>query len=140
MPLREELFAGVVDEISGRPRSLFSNRLVLTDQSFVDAEKIEKIEVSRSFRGQDLRQAVLNRADLRKADFTGAMLNGASLDDAKLQGVRFGCGNRATPEGDERRGRGRRWPDDGCTWLQGASLSRGASQRRTPRICEHRRG
>jgi uncharacterized protein YjbI with pentapeptide repeats len=91
MPLRETLFAGAADEVSGRPRSLFSNRLVLTDQIFVDSEKMDKIEVSHSFRGRDLRQAVLNRADLRKADFTGAMLNQAGFELAKLQKARFGC-------------------------------------------------
>ena len=43
----------------------------------MDSEKLEKAEVSRSFRGSDLRGAVLNRADLRKADFTGAILDAA---------------------------------------------------------------
>jgi uncharacterized protein YjbI with pentapeptide repeats len=123
MPFREALFVGEVDEVDGRPRSLFSNRLVVTDQSFVDPEEVDKIEVSHSFRGRDLRQAVLNRVDLRKADFTGAMLNGASLEGAKLQNARFGCANRTIPQ-PEYPG-SRRWPDDGCTWLQGASL-RGA--------------
>jgi uncharacterized protein YjbI with pentapeptide repeats len=89
LPFRETLFAGDADEITGRPRGLFSDRLVLTDQSFVDADKIEKLEVSHSFRGRDLRQAVLNRADLRKADFTGAILNAARVQGAKLQGARL---------------------------------------------------
>src|SRR5215831_14321746 len=75
------LFQGAVDEVSGRPRSVFSNRLVLTNQRFVvDPEKLEKITVSHFFRGRDLRLAVLNFADLRKADFTGAQLQGARLD------------------------------------------------------------
>src|SRR5262249_1844176 len=124
LPLRETLFAGEVDEVSGRPRSLFSNRLVVTDQIFVDPEKVDKIEVSHSFRGRDLRQAVLTRVDLRKADFTGAMLNGASLEGAKLQNARFGCASTAILARDRRLGRDRRWPEDGCTWLQGASLRR----------------
>jgi len=110
--LHELLFAGEVDELSGRPRSLFSNRLVLTNQSFVDDQEVDKVEFTRSFRGRDLRQAVLNRVDLRKADFTGAMLNGASLDYAKLQEAKLGCGKPSiiypTPKD--------------CTWLQGASL------------------
>jgi uncharacterized protein YjbI with pentapeptide repeats len=90
--LRELLFAGADQASGGRePRSLFSNRLVLNDQSFVDLDKLDKVEVSRSFRGRDLREAVLNRADLRKADFTGANLNGARLDGAKLQNTQFGC-------------------------------------------------
>jgi hypothetical protein len=57
--LHEQLFAGAVDEVTGQPRSWFSNRLVLTDQTFVDSEKLDKVEVSRSFRGGDLRGAVL---------------------------------------------------------------------------------
>ena len=74
---RELFFAGNPDEVTGRPTSLFSDRLILTDESFVDIDKLAKIEVSHSFRGRDLREAVLNRADLRKADFTGAILIGA---------------------------------------------------------------
>jgi uncharacterized protein YjbI with pentapeptide repeats len=124
--LHELLFAGTADEVSGRPRSLFSNRLVLTDQSFVDPDKLNNIEISHSFRGRDLSHAVLNRADLRKADFTGAMLNGASLLSSKLQDAQFGCGERGTntdTETDDKESAGRRWPDDGCTWLQDADLS-----------------
>src|SRR5215472_17520549 len=82
------LFQGAVDEVSGRPGSVFSNRLVLTNQRFVvDPEKLDKITVSHFFRGRDLRLAVLNFADLRKADFTGAQLQGASLEGAQLQGA-----------------------------------------------------
>jgi Pentapeptide repeats (8 copies) len=77
--LHQMLFAGEPDEVTGRPLSWFSNRLVLTDQSFVDPDKPDKVDVSRSFRGRDLRFAVLSRADLRKADFTGARLNRAVL-------------------------------------------------------------
>jgi uncharacterized protein YjbI with pentapeptide repeats len=86
--LQELLFEGDVDRVSGRPQSVFSNRLVLTNQSFVvDPEKLDKIAVSQFFKGRDLRLAVLNLADLRKADFTGAQLQGASLDRAQLQGA-----------------------------------------------------
>jgi uncharacterized protein YjbI with pentapeptide repeats len=125
--LHELLFAGTADEVSGRPRSLFSNRLVLTDQSFVDPDKLDNIEVSHSFRGRDLSHAVLNRADLRKADFTGAMLNGALFLSSKLQEAQFGCAERGTntdTETDGKESAGRRWPDDGCTWLQDADLSK----------------
>jgi hypothetical protein len=113
------LFKGAVDEVSGRPRSVFSSRLVLTDQSFVDPDKLDKVDVSHSFRGRDLRQAVLNGADLRKADFTGAMLNGARLERAKLGKALFGCART----GRETEGYipGGSLPA-GCTWLQGASL------------------
>jgi len=130
----ELLFAGAADEVSGRPRSLFSNRLVLTDQTFVDPDKLDNISTSHSFRGRDLSYAVLNRADLRKADFTGAMLNGASFVSSMLQDAKFGCADRGTKtdtETNDKEAAGRRWPDDGCTWLQGASLDlaelRGAS-------------
>src|SRR5215471_39031 len=69
------LFEGAIDEVRSRPSSVFSNRLVLTNQSFVvDPEKLDKITVSHSFRVRDLRFAVLWLADLRKADFTGAQL------------------------------------------------------------------
>jgi uncharacterized protein YjbI with pentapeptide repeats len=85
--LQALLFEGDVDKVSGRPRSVFSNRLVLTDQSFVDPEKLDQITISRSFRGRDLRLAVLYSADLRKADFTGAQLQGASLGGTQLQGA-----------------------------------------------------
>jgi len=119
------LFAGAADEVSGRPRSLFSNRRVLTDQRFVDPDKLDDIEVSLSFRGRDLSHAVFNNADLRKADFTGAMLNGASFFSAELQNAKFDCGETGVKTETPR------WPDDGCTWLQGASFPlaglRGAS-------------
>jgi uncharacterized protein YjbI with pentapeptide repeats len=87
----ETLFSGEIDEVSGRPISPFSNLLVLTDQSFVDPDKLERSEISRSFRGRDFRQAVLNGSDLRKADFTGANLHGARIERANLQNARFGC-------------------------------------------------
>lgn len=109
LSLHDLLFAGAIDEVNGKPRSWFSNRLVLTGQSFYDHDKHDKVEVSRSFRGRDLRQVVLTRADLRKADFTGAMMNGAQLEYAKLQNARFVCADT---------GKG-----IGCVWLQGASLS-----------------
>ena len=67
-PLHDLLVAGAADEITGQPQSLFSNRLVLTDQTFVDSEKLEKVEVSRSLRGRDLRGAVLNGAVSRKCN------------------------------------------------------------------------
>jgi hypothetical protein len=130
-PLHDWLFAGEVNEVSGKPRSLFSNRLVPTDQSFVDSEKLDKVEVSRPFRGRDLRGAVLNRADLRKADFTGAMLDAAELKAANLQQARFGYASRAgnLPRRDSCRGSSSAGSESGlrsetdCASLQGASLN-----------------
>jgi uncharacterized protein YjbI with pentapeptide repeats len=88
--LQALLFEGGVDSVTGRPQSIFSNRLVLTDQSFVvDPDKLDKISVSRRFRGRDLRSAVLNLTDLRKADFSDAQLQGASFALAQLQGALF---------------------------------------------------
>ena len=86
------LFGGAVDEVSGRPRGIFANRLVLSDQSFViKSDKPDMVESIRTFRGRNLTAAVLSRADLRKADFTGALLRGAVLDAAKLEKSIFGC-------------------------------------------------
>jgi uncharacterized protein YjbI with pentapeptide repeats len=120
--LHEVLFAGTPDEVSGRPNSLFSNRLVLTDQSFVEPDKLDKVDVSRSLRGRNLRQAVLNRADLRKADFTGAMLDGARFELAKLQSANFSCATTGKKTPDTKGQPPRWWPDDGCTSLRGATL------------------
>jgi uncharacterized protein YjbI with pentapeptide repeats len=82
-------FAGQPDLFTWPPRSPFAESLVLTGQSFVDPDQLSKVEVSRSFRGRDLRGAVLNEVDLRKADFTGALLNEANLQKAKLQNARL---------------------------------------------------
>ncbi|CCE05775.1 membrane hypothetical protein [Bradyrhizobium sp. STM 3843] len=115
VPFRATLFDG--DMHNGRLSSPFSNRLVLADQSFIDPDKLEKLEISRSFRGRDLKGAILDRADLRRADFTGAMLDQASLSGAHLQRVRFGCygGTAARPDPIP-------WPRDECTWLRDADL------------------
>jgi uncharacterized protein YjbI with pentapeptide repeats len=113
LSLHELAFAGAPDEVNGKPKSLFSNRLVLMDQSFVDPDKLDKVEVTHSFRGRDLSQAVLDRTDLRKADFTGAMLDGARLASANLQNAHFGCGVRPSYEG----------PGKSCTSLRGAILT-----------------
>jgi uncharacterized protein YjbI with pentapeptide repeats len=82
-------FEGDVDGVTGRPGSLFANRIILPGERFYDAAK--KAEVSVSLRGRDLRGAVLPRADLSFADFTGAILVDASFGGATLQRTRFGC-------------------------------------------------
>jgi hypothetical protein len=112
--LRQPLFAGGANEVSGRPQSLFSNRLVLTDQRLVDPDKLDKVEVTHSLRDRDLTGAVLNRADMRKVDFTGAMMAGAQLEGGKLQHAQFGC---------PAIGGGERFDTKGCTNLEGARLS-----------------
>jgi uncharacterized protein YjbI with pentapeptide repeats len=110
--LHKLLFAGQADEVTGRPSSWFSNRLVLIDQSFVDLDQLEKKEVSHSFRGRDLTYAVLSRADLRKADFTGAKLNYATLRKTKLERAVFSCAETAGGVGQF-----------GCVELRSADLS-----------------
>jgi uncharacterized protein YjbI with pentapeptide repeats len=121
------VFRGSVNEVLGTPKGLFSNVLVLTDQQFIEADKLDKLsklDRTISLRGRDLRGAVLVRADLRKADFTGANLNHAVLDFAKLSGVRMGCAEtKRRADRDQKLPHGKeKWPDDGCTWLEAASL------------------
>jgi Pentapeptide repeats (8 copies) len=113
--LQALLFEGNVDYVSRRPQSVFSNRLVLDGQSFVvDPEKLDKITVSRSFRGRDLRLAVLSAADLRKVDFTGAQLQGALLVGAQLQG--------ASLAEAQLQGASLDWAQMQGAWLVGAQL------------------
>lgn len=110
--LHDRLFEGEPDA-AGRTGGWFSNRIILPDQILVDTDKLDKIDVSRSFQRRDLRQAVLNRADLRKADFTGALLTGATFLGAKLQNAHIGC----PPSGTESKG-------DKCAQLQGTHFDR----------------
>jgi hypothetical protein len=51
--VHELLVSGDPDEVTSRPFPLFSKRLVLTDQSLNDADKLDKIDVSHSFRGRN---------------------------------------------------------------------------------------
>ena len=122
------LFHGAVNEVTGAPRSWFSNVLVLMDQSFIDSDKLDrldKLDRTVSLRGRDLRGAVLARADLRKADFTGANLNGARLDEAKLNSAQFGCAKTGKSKSvpGYRETETFEMPVFGCTWIQNASLT-----------------
>ena len=83
-----------MNDATGQPDSVFSNRLILPGELFYDEEKHRPTAVSGSLRGRDLRSGVFQRADLREADFTGANLIEASFAQAKLQGANFGCPNR----------------------------------------------
>jgi uncharacterized protein YjbI with pentapeptide repeats len=119
------LFAGEINEVRSRPMSLFSDRLVVTDQTIIDPDA--KADTGISLRGRDLRRAILSRTDLRKADFTGANLDQASIDSAKLEGAKFGCAAVPADKPDKKGGEfltpDERWPLDGCTWLRMANLS-----------------
>lgn len=110
------LVAGAVDEIAQRPRSVWSNRLIVpgidaVDRGKYDSEaKIAAVVATVSLRGRRLEGAVLSGAKLRKADFTGAQLSQANLDRADLREANLSCGGKAGFE------------DRKCTDLRGASL------------------
>jgi uncharacterized protein YjbI with pentapeptide repeats len=125
------LFEGDVDGVSGRPSSLFANRIIVPGERFYDPEKQGKLDVSVAVRGRDLRGAILQRADLRKADFTGANLLEASLVGASLQGSRFGCAAKldVAPEaGLRKRTRAEECDSDRATDLRFANFSDAAMQ------------
>ncbi len=130
--LHKALVAGKVDFAARRPKSLWSNRIVLPGFDAVDhtkfdtEEKLEAATETVSLRKRDLRGAVLIGAKLRKADLTAAALQGAKLDDSDLRNANFGCqASRKLVYGS----------GDYCAQLQGASLDsadlRGASLYRT---------
>jgi hypothetical protein len=73
-PLSVALFRGPVNMITGKPRSLLSNVLVVANDKFVDDEKIDNMERTIVLRGLDLRGAVLVNSDLRKADLQERIL------------------------------------------------------------------
>jgi len=91
VPLRKALVAGEVDTYARRPKSLWSDRLVLPgldmiDHTKLDTEaKIAALPVTVSLRARHLEGAVLIGAGLRKVDFTGSNLDGADLGHADLR-------------------------------------------------------
>jgi uncharacterized protein YjbI with pentapeptide repeats len=95
--LHELLVGGEIDLVARKPRSLWSNRLVLPgfdaiDHTTLDSEaKIEAASKTISLRGRHLEGAVMTDAKLRKADFTGAQLQGAHLSFSDLRGAKFDC-------------------------------------------------
>jgi uncharacterized protein YjbI with pentapeptide repeats len=90
-PLRKVLVAGDIDSNARRPKSLWSDRLVLPGLDVIDhmkfdnEVKIAALPVTASLRARHLENAVLIGAELRKADFAGSYLNGANLDEADLR-------------------------------------------------------
>lgn len=117
------LFEGDVDGVTGRPTSLFANRLILPGEHFYDQAKHEKAQVSISLRGRDLRGAILQRADLRLADFTGASLLDASFVGAQLQKANFGCAAKLQLEPGRARPRADDCDETRATDLRGADFS-----------------
>lgn len=79
--LHELLIAGPADYVTGRPRSLWSNVLVLPN--------FEADSRILSLRGRSLEGAVLVGAHLRSVDFTGASLK-AKFNLADLRDAKFG--------------------------------------------------
>jgi uncharacterized protein YjbI with pentapeptide repeats len=116
--LHAVLFSGAADEVTGKPRSLLSNRLILTNQSFVDSGKLGTLEISQRFRGRDLHDAIFIGADLRKADFTGSVLINADFSYAKLQQAQFSCASEGYKDPEDFFGGDKQL----CSDLRGAKL------------------
>ena len=132
-PVYVALVAGEPDPISRRPKSLWSNVLVLPGIDAIDHTKFDSeakfaaVASTISLRGRDLRGAVLYAARLRKVDLTGAQLQDASLFRAQLQGAVF--------EDADLQGASLAYADLqsaflGGAQLQGASLDFAKSRRR----------
>jgi uncharacterized protein YjbI with pentapeptide repeats len=122
-PISDLVLRTSIDPVKNKSRGLFSNVLILQEQKFVEEEKLDKQNITISLRGRDLRGAIMSHADLRKADFVGANLQGADLRGAVLSGAKFNC---VTSDQEQIQPPAillpKRWPSDGCTWLQGATL------------------
>jgi uncharacterized protein YjbI with pentapeptide repeats len=120
------LVAGDVDLRTRKPRSPFSNRLVLpafdalAGPRFDSEAKINGVSETVSLRRRDLRGAVLIDAVLRKADFTAANLKDAYLDRADLRDSKFDCARSKLNVNGLNDDAGDTRTD--CAQLQGASL------------------
>jgi uncharacterized protein YjbI with pentapeptide repeats len=95
--VHELLFAGGVDVVAGKRKSLWSNTLELPNIDVIDhakfdtEAKIAALPQTLSLRGRRLEGAGLVLAGLRKVDFTAAHLRGAFLLGADLREAKFGC-------------------------------------------------
>jgi uncharacterized protein YjbI with pentapeptide repeats len=117
--LHDLLVAGDVDLIARKPKSLWSNRLVLPGIDVIDhatfdsEEKIEALRETLSLRDRRLERAVLIDSRLRKADLTAARLQGADLERADLREAELSCASRKMEEDPQ---------EQDCAQLQGAIL------------------
>lgn len=115
------LFEGKPDHVTSKPTSWFARNLVVTDTDLVPDKKDEHEEVRLSFRGRDLRYAVLDRSDLHLADFTGAKLQYASVSAANLSKAKFLCAATGADKSSDPID-GQHEPTWECAQLQGAHL------------------
>jgi uncharacterized protein YjbI with pentapeptide repeats len=128
-PLREWLVAGEVDFATRKPRSWWSNRLVLPGLDAIDHTKFDteaKIAATRetvSLRARHLEGAVVIGAVLRKADFAAAYLERADLTTADLRDANFACTGWANSPPGLSVQTSVRIADNACTQLQGANLT-----------------
>jgi uncharacterized protein YjbI with pentapeptide repeats len=99
------LVGGEANEVTKRPRTPWSNRLILPGISAIDharsdaGERIVASPEMVTLRGRHLEAAVLDGAHLRNIDFTGADLKAAVLDFADLRETKFQCASTAYSEG-----------------------------------------
>jgi uncharacterized protein YjbI with pentapeptide repeats len=126
--LHELLVAGEVDFAARKPKSLWSNRLVLPGFDAIDHTKLDteaKIAAATetvSLRARHLEGAVLIGAVLRKADLTGAYLQGADLTTADLRDANLACKGWPVETRTGAEVSGFIIVDNTCTQLQGAKL------------------
>jgi uncharacterized protein YjbI with pentapeptide repeats len=91
--LHEWFFAGEVDDITRRRKSLFSNTLVLPGFDIYEALKIDEPTKDQwkthsiDLRGRHLEQSIFDLANLPNVDLSGAYLEGASLVGAQFRGA-----------------------------------------------------
>jgi uncharacterized protein YjbI with pentapeptide repeats len=93
LSLNEWLFAGEVDDITRRRKSLFSNTLVLPGFDVYEALKIDDPTKDKwkthsiDLRGRHLEQSIFDLANLPNVDLSGAYLEGASLVGTQFRGA-----------------------------------------------------
>ncbi|WP_169054297.1 pentapeptide repeat-containing protein [Nitratireductor sp. XY-223] len=140
----ELMFEGDVDDVEGDTAGWFANRLIVPDQDFVDDKVLVSIrerekkngiepkpgefETINSFRGRDLRGAILDRTDLRRSDFTAAILSEASVEGARLDHSRFECADTRRPPGEDFRSNEQIKNDKVCADLTGTKLDHASLQ------------